>query len=33
VGDLAMHSVAVLIVVAAARAVGARALQNPLANL
>jgi hypothetical protein len=33
VGDLAMHSVAVLIVVVAARAVGSRALQNSFARL
>jgi hypothetical protein len=32
VGDLAMHSVAVLIVVAAARAVGSRTLQNSFAR-
>jgi hypothetical protein len=31
VGDLATHSVAVLVVVAAARAVGSRTLQNSFA--
>jgi hypothetical protein len=33
VGDLGVHSVAVLIVVAAARAVGSRTLQNSFATL